>query len=182
MTDDRRKILCVEDDREVAALIAEELSDRGFEVSVAYDGRDGFQAILKDMPDLVLCDINMPIMSGFEVLERLTAIAPRFGLPTARPTRSYAVWRRGRALPSPAARTRRLWLDTSRLDGWAMTHPFSVQPTQWRSLNKPLTGGCVCPAADNETWENYRGARAACRNHHLRGLTYDEIGSGRLGL
>ena len=79
MADARRKILCIEDDREVAALIAEELSDRGFEVSVADDGRDGFQAILKDMPDLVLCDINMPIMSGFEVLERLTAIAPRLG-------------------------------------------------------------------------------------------------------
>jgi len=79
MADDCRKVLCIEDDREVAALIAEELSDRGFEVSVAYDGREGFTAILKDMPDLVLCDINMPIMSGFEVLERLTAIAPRLG-------------------------------------------------------------------------------------------------------
>ena len=79
MADDRREILCIEDDREVAALIVEEISDRGFVVRVAYDGRGGFAAILKDMPDLVLCDINMPIMSGFEILERLTAVAPRLG-------------------------------------------------------------------------------------------------------
>lgn len=57
----------------------EELADRGFEAIVAYDGQAGFVAILKEMPDLVLCDINMPAMSGFEVLERLVEIAPRLG-------------------------------------------------------------------------------------------------------
>ena len=75
----RRRILCIEDDRETAALIAEELADRNFQVSIAYDGVEGFAAILKDMPDLVLCDIGMPRMSGFEVLERLSAITPRLG-------------------------------------------------------------------------------------------------------
>jgi DNA-binding NarL/FixJ family response regulator len=72
------KILCVEDDRETAALIAEELIDRGYEVTLAYDGREGLAAILKTMPDLVLSDISMPIMSGFELLEHLVALAPRF--------------------------------------------------------------------------------------------------------
>jgi len=75
----RNKILCVEDDRETAALIAEELVDRGFEVSVAHSGQEGLAAILRDRPDLVLCDISMPVMSGFEVLERLTEIAPQLG-------------------------------------------------------------------------------------------------------
>jgi DNA-binding NarL/FixJ family response regulator len=79
MTQPRRKILCIEDDHETAALIAEELADRKFHVSVVHDGIEGFATILKDMPDLVLCDIGMPRMSGFEVLERLTAIAPRLG-------------------------------------------------------------------------------------------------------
>jgi len=74
----KKKILCIEDDRETAALIAEELIDRGYDVSVAQDGRDGLAAILKFMPDLVLSDISMPAMSGFEVLERLVALAPRF--------------------------------------------------------------------------------------------------------
>ena len=61
-----------------AALIAEDLLERGYEVILASDGREGFAAILKHMPDLVLSDISMPVMSGFEVLERLTALAPRF--------------------------------------------------------------------------------------------------------
>jgi len=79
MSEAYRKILCVDDDREIAALIADDLTNRGFNVVTAYDGHEGFVAILKLMPDLVLCDISMPIMSGFEVLERLNALAPRLG-------------------------------------------------------------------------------------------------------
>jgi DNA-binding NarL/FixJ family response regulator len=78
MADAKKKILCIEDDRETAALIAEELLDRGYDVTVAHDGREGLAAILRIMPDLVLSDISMPAMSGFELLERLTALAPRF--------------------------------------------------------------------------------------------------------
>jgi DNA-binding response OmpR family regulator len=78
MAETRKRILCIEDDRETAALIAEELVDRGFEVSIARDGGEGLAAVLKNMPDLVLSDISMPVMSGFEVLERLTALEPRF--------------------------------------------------------------------------------------------------------
>jgi DNA-binding response OmpR family regulator len=78
MAESHKKILCIEDDRETAALIAEELVDRGYEVTVAHDGREGLAAILRTMPDLVLSDISMPVMSGFELLERLIALAPRF--------------------------------------------------------------------------------------------------------
>ena len=78
MTDTQKTILCIEDDKETAALIAEELVDRGYTVTLAHDGREGLAAILKTMPDLVLSDISMPVMSGFEVLERLIGLAPRF--------------------------------------------------------------------------------------------------------
>jgi DNA-binding NarL/FixJ family response regulator len=78
MPEVQKKILCIEDDRETAALIAEELIDRGYAVTLAHDGREGLAAILKTMPDMVLSDISMPMMSGFDLLERLIALAPRF--------------------------------------------------------------------------------------------------------
>ena len=75
----RRKILCIEDDRETAALIAEELVERGFEVVLANGGQEGLQAMMESPPDLILCDVSMPIMTGFEVLKALNEMAPRFG-------------------------------------------------------------------------------------------------------
>jgi DNA-binding response OmpR family regulator len=79
MTDVRAHVLCIDDDRETVGLIAEELVDRGFKVSMAFDGEEGFQAILTKRPDIALVDITMPVLSGFDLLERLVAIAPRFG-------------------------------------------------------------------------------------------------------
>src|SRR5258708_7188684 len=78
MADTKKKILCIEDDQETAALIAEELVERGFKAIIAYDGREGLAAILKETPNLVLCDIIMRNMSGFDVLDHLIKIAPRF--------------------------------------------------------------------------------------------------------
>jgi DNA-binding response OmpR family regulator len=78
MNEAAKTILCIEDDRETASLLAEDLQERGYLVRLADDGQEGFAAILADPPDLVVCDINMPVMSGFEVLEKLEALAPRF--------------------------------------------------------------------------------------------------------
>ena len=77
MADAPKKILCIEDDRETAKLMAEELSERGFDVLIAHEGHEGFISILKGIPDLVLCDIGLPQMSGFEILERLNEISSR---------------------------------------------------------------------------------------------------------
>jgi DNA-binding NarL/FixJ family response regulator len=79
MTASPKKIQLVEDDLEIAKLIAEKLAGRGFEVLVAHNGHEGFVSILKNTPDLVLCDISMPTMSGFEILEALSNLAPRIG-------------------------------------------------------------------------------------------------------
>jgi DNA-binding response OmpR family regulator len=73
-----KRIVCIEDDPETATLIAEDLADRGYEVRIAHDGKVGLELLLEAPPDLVLADVSMPVMSGFEVLERLTANEPQF--------------------------------------------------------------------------------------------------------
>lgn len=73
-----KRILCIDDDQETAGLIAEELSERGFAVTIASGGRAGLSAISTNTPDLVLSDISMPGLSGFDVLEKLVEQAPRF--------------------------------------------------------------------------------------------------------
>jgi DNA-binding NarL/FixJ family response regulator len=78
MAPPRKKILCVEDDLETATLLAEEFGERGYEVTLAHDGQAGFAAVLKLKPDIVLCDVSMPVMSGFELLDRLVELTPRF--------------------------------------------------------------------------------------------------------
>ena len=74
----RPLILCVEDDADTATLIEEELESRGLAVVLARDGREGWTQLLQAQPDAIVSDINMPYMSGLELLEALTAIAPRF--------------------------------------------------------------------------------------------------------
>jgi DNA-binding NarL/FixJ family response regulator len=79
MTNSAKKIQLIESDEETAASIAGELADRGFEVLVSHDGHDGFVSILRNLPDLVLCDSGVPGMPGLEILETLSGLAPRIG-------------------------------------------------------------------------------------------------------
>src|SRR4051812_40803147 len=72
------RILCVEDDPETASLVAEALTELGYRVELASDGEIGFARIVAERPDLVLCDVRMPRMSGFELLEKVSAAGPAF--------------------------------------------------------------------------------------------------------
>ena len=74
----RRSLLCVDDDHEGATLIAEALSDHGYAVELAADGEIGLAKILAKRPDLVLCDLWMPRMSGLELLQKLTEAGQEF--------------------------------------------------------------------------------------------------------
>ena len=68
------RLLYIEDDPESRELLAEALSGQGYEVTVAADGREGFEAIVSERPDLVICDIMLPELSGLEIIERLATM------------------------------------------------------------------------------------------------------------
>jgi len=64
-------ILCVEDEADIRGDIVEELRDAGYATVEAVNGREGMEAIIQHKPDLVLCDITMPEMNGYEMLTAL---------------------------------------------------------------------------------------------------------------
>ncbi len=74
MTEESTKmILCIEDDQEMIDLIRLILRRRGFEILGANSGKEGLEIIRKDHPDLVLLDLMMPEMDGWEVYQQMKA-------------------------------------------------------------------------------------------------------------
>ena len=69
-------ILCIEDEATLRGDIAEELEESGHEVLQAADGAAGLELIVTRYPDLVISDITMPAMSGFDVLMKVRAEHP----------------------------------------------------------------------------------------------------------
>jgi len=67
-----KKILMIDDERDICLLVKQNLEISGdYKVIVATNGRDGIAAASREKPDIILLDIIMPGMSGFEVLEKL---------------------------------------------------------------------------------------------------------------
>jgi len=66
-------ILCVEDEPEMIDLMRLILGRRGFEVKGAHGGAEGLKMIHEDKPDLILLDLMMPDMDGWEVYQQLKA-------------------------------------------------------------------------------------------------------------
>jgi CheY-like chemotaxis protein len=72
-----KKILVAEDNPANRELMGEVLSGRGYEVIEACDGQEAIQKIEDSNPDLVLLDIQLPVLDGFAVLQRIRQ-DPRF--------------------------------------------------------------------------------------------------------
>lgn len=68
----RRKVLLVEDDVEARRLYALGLNQQGFEVRLAANGADAVERLRELRPDVILLDLMLPVMSGWEVLDRFT--------------------------------------------------------------------------------------------------------------
>ena len=66
-----KKILIIEDDKLLANLLTKKLEKEGYEVSVSPQGDKGLTEAKKIKPDLILLDIIMPAMDGFEVMKEL---------------------------------------------------------------------------------------------------------------
>jgi DNA-binding response OmpR family regulator len=69
----KKRILCIEDHPEMIELIRLILGRRGYEVEGAVGGREGLKAMVEDPPDLVLLDLMMPDVDGWEVFRQIRA-------------------------------------------------------------------------------------------------------------
>ncbi|MCE5315245.1 MAG: response regulator [Armatimonadota bacterium] len=66
-----RKILACDDEKHIVRLVQVNLERAGYEVVTANDGKEALQKVAEENPDLVVLDVMMPYMDGFEVLQNL---------------------------------------------------------------------------------------------------------------
>jgi CheY-like chemotaxis protein len=75
------RILYVEDNEDNIYMLARRLERRGFEVIAAPDGAQGVAMALSERPDLILMDLRLPVLDGWEATRRLKAEAATRGIP-----------------------------------------------------------------------------------------------------
>lgn len=68
-----KKILVVDDERHIVRLVEVNLARAGYDVVTAYDGVEALEKVKAEEPDMIVLDVMMPRMDGFEVLKRLQA-------------------------------------------------------------------------------------------------------------
>jgi DNA-binding response OmpR family regulator len=73
MTEEKKVVVCIEDEPEMIALVELILGRKGFELIGAVGGREGLDIVRKVKPDLILLDLMMPDMGGWEVYQQVKA-------------------------------------------------------------------------------------------------------------
>lgn len=76
-----QRILIIEDEHDLAALIAFNLQGEGYAVTIAHDGREGLENALEAPPDLIILDLMLPSLLGTEVCKRLKSKTATAGVP-----------------------------------------------------------------------------------------------------
>lgn len=93
-----RRILLVEDNELNRDMLSRRLVRRGYEVEIAVDGREGLSMASASSPDLILLDLSLPEMDGWEVLRRLKQDPKMKSIPVVALTAHALVTDRNRAL------------------------------------------------------------------------------------
>jgi len=75
------RVLVVDDNEDILSLLALILEGEGYRVETAADGREGLEAVGRGMPDLILLDMKMPVMDGWEFAREYRAKYDRGGAP-----------------------------------------------------------------------------------------------------
>ena len=73
MAEEKKKVVCIEDEPEMIDLVKLILGRKGFDLIGAMGGREGLEAVRRVRPDLVLLDLMMPDMDGWEVYQQMKA-------------------------------------------------------------------------------------------------------------
>lgn len=71
MTNSAKKILIIEDDKFLRQLIVQKILQEGYNILEAVDGEEGLKKIKEEKPDLILLDLILPGIDGFEVLSQM---------------------------------------------------------------------------------------------------------------
>jgi CheY-like chemotaxis protein len=71
-------VLCIDDEKEIRKLLVEEFQDAGLKTLEASNGQEGLERILTEWPDIVVCDVSMPVMTGHELLAEIQVNHPEF--------------------------------------------------------------------------------------------------------
>jgi len=85
-------ILVVDDDRDIRNLVEKILTGQGHKVSQAEDGETGLGFAIVKKPDLIILDLNLPRMDGFEVCRRLKADLATRKIPVIMLTAAHPEW------------------------------------------------------------------------------------------
>jgi CheY-like chemotaxis protein len=99
MSTAKRHVLVVDDDESVRLVFAELLDRHGYHVTTAENGFDGLLQLKHALPDVIISDLNMPRMSGFEflsVVRRRFPAIPVIASSGSLQKQSYTEWSAGR--------------------------------------------------------------------------------------